>query len=174
MPSLHDVAHDGVSCTFNNRPGPGQMEWSVRAGAMDRPSRTKSHPAGSHSSSQTGGPPCWASALAFGLIGVTCTMHGRGGGGTSGSDISILWRVPPRVGSANLPHTLNRIYLRENCGRYIKSERIEYLEAHGRLFSGVSRRLFHHMIRQDRTGDTGLVKSREMTGRTTLWAKFLE
>ncbi len=36
---------------------------------MDRPSRTKSHPAGSISSSQPGGPPCWASSLAFGLIG---------------------------------------------------------------------------------------------------------
>jgi hypothetical protein len=35
---------------------------------MDRPSRTKSHPAGSLSSSQLGGPPRLASALAFGLI----------------------------------------------------------------------------------------------------------
>jgi hypothetical protein len=33
-----------------------------------RPSRTKSHPAGSISSRQPGGPPCWTSPLAFGLI----------------------------------------------------------------------------------------------------------
>jgi hypothetical protein len=45
-----------------------QVVWSVRAGGMDRPSRTKLHPAGSLSSSQPGGPPCWASPLAFGLI----------------------------------------------------------------------------------------------------------
>ncbi len=47
----------------------GQEVWSVRAGGMDRPSHTKSHPAGSLSSSQPGGQPCWASPLAFGLIG---------------------------------------------------------------------------------------------------------
>jgi hypothetical protein len=40
---------------------------------MDRPSRTKSHPARSFSSSQPGGPPCWASPLAFGLTG--CIAH---------------------------------------------------------------------------------------------------
>jgi hypothetical protein len=33
----------------------------------DRPSRTKSHPSGSLSSSHPGRPPCWASPLAFGL-----------------------------------------------------------------------------------------------------------
>ncbi len=38
---------------------------------MDRPSRTKSHYAVSLSSSQSGGPPCWASPLSFGLIGST-------------------------------------------------------------------------------------------------------
>jgi hypothetical protein len=67
MPSFRDVAHDGVLCTFSNRsaPDPGYVVWSVRAGGMDRPS----HPAGSLSSSQPGRPPCWASSLAFGLIG---------------------------------------------------------------------------------------------------------
>jgi hypothetical protein len=49
MPSLRDVAHDGVLYIFINRSS-GQV-WSVRAGGMDRPSRTKSHPAGSLSSS---------------------------------------------------------------------------------------------------------------------------
>jgi hypothetical protein len=70
MPSSRDVAHDGVLCTFSIKisPRPGQMVWSVRAGGMDRSSRTKSHPAGSLSSSQPGGPPCWASSLDFGLI----------------------------------------------------------------------------------------------------------
>ncbi len=52
-------------------PRPGQMVWSARAGGMDRPSRTQSHPAGSLSSCQPSGPPCWASPLAFGLVGHT-------------------------------------------------------------------------------------------------------
>ncbi len=43
--------------------------WSARADGMGRPSRTKSHPAGSLSSCQQSGPPCWASPLTFGLIG---------------------------------------------------------------------------------------------------------
>ncbi len=66
MPSLRDAAHDGVLCTFSNRSAPDRGKWCGPSGqlAMDRPSRTKSHPAGSLSSSQ----PCWASPLAFGLI----------------------------------------------------------------------------------------------------------
>jgi hypothetical protein len=60
MPSLHDVAHDGVLCTFSVSPGQGQVVWSVH--------HVQSHPAGSLSSSQLGGPPCWASPLPFGLI----------------------------------------------------------------------------------------------------------
>jgi hypothetical protein len=60
MPSLCDVAH---IC-----PRPGPVVWSVRAGGMDRPSHTKSHPVGSLSSSHPGGPPCKVSPLAFGLI----------------------------------------------------------------------------------------------------------
>jgi hypothetical protein len=67
MPSLRDLAHDGVLCTFSNRSAPDRG--SVRAGSIDCPSRTKSHPAGSLSSSQPGGPPCWASPLAIGLKG---------------------------------------------------------------------------------------------------------
>jgi hypothetical protein len=69
MPSLRDLAHDGVLCIFSNRSAPDRAKWwpvgSVRAGGMDRPS----HPAGSLSSSQPGGPPCWARPLFFGLIG---------------------------------------------------------------------------------------------------------
>ncbi len=42
--------------------------WSVSAGGIVRSSCTKSHPAGSLSSSQPGGPPFWASPLASGLI----------------------------------------------------------------------------------------------------------
>jgi hypothetical protein len=34
------------------------------------------------------------------------------------------------------------------------------------VFFWVPRKLSHHMIRQARTGDTVVVKSREMTGRT--------
>jgi hypothetical protein len=66
MLSLCDVAHDGVWFTFSNRSAPDRGKW---CGGMDGPSRTKSHPAGSVSSSQPGGPPCWASPLAFYLIG---------------------------------------------------------------------------------------------------------
>jgi hypothetical protein len=56
-----------------------RADGTVRAGGMDRPSCTKSHPAaGSLSSSQPGGPPCWTNPLAFGLIG------GGGGGGGPG------------------------------------------------------------------------------------------
>jgi hypothetical protein len=44
MPSLCDVAHDGVLCAFSDRslisPQPGKGVWSVRAGGMDRPSWT--------------------------------------------------------------------------------------------------------------------------------------
>jgi hypothetical protein len=69
MPFLRVVAQDGVLCTFSNRSA--QVVWFVWAGGMDRPSRTKSHPAGSLSSSQPDGPPCRASPLAFGLIGPT-------------------------------------------------------------------------------------------------------
>ncbi len=38
----------------------------VRQGSMGSPSHTKSHPNGSISSSQLGGPPFWASTLGFG------------------------------------------------------------------------------------------------------------
>ncbi len=56
---------------------PGQVVWSVSAGGMDCPSRTVSHPAGSLSSSQPGGPQCWASHLAFVLIGCVVRDKGR-------------------------------------------------------------------------------------------------
>jgi hypothetical protein len=68
-----DFHHVGVLSTFSNIPAaaaariarcsqlssprPGQVVWwFVRAGILNRPSRTKSHPAGSHSptSSQAG------------------------------------------------------------------------------------------------------------------------
>jgi hypothetical protein len=61
MPSFRDVAHDGVLCTFSVSPGQGQVMWSVH--------HVQSHPAGSLSSSQPGGPPCWASPLTLGLFG---------------------------------------------------------------------------------------------------------
>ncbi len=52
----------------SNRSAPDRDKWCG-------PSRTKSHPAGSFSSSQTGGPPCWASPLVFGLIGSDHRVH---------------------------------------------------------------------------------------------------
>ncbi len=71
MPSLREIAHDGVLCTFSNKSAPDRGKWCgpSRQAAMDRPSRTNSHSAGSLSSSQPGGPPCWTSPLAFGLTG---------------------------------------------------------------------------------------------------------
>ncbi len=60
---------------FSNRSAPGRDNWcqrSARAGGTDSPSRTESQPAGSLSSSQPGGPPCWARPLDFGLIGPYC------------------------------------------------------------------------------------------------------
>ncbi len=49
MPSLRDIAHDSVLCTFNNRSALDRDKWCGpwRAGGMDRPLRIKSHPAGS-------------------------------------------------------------------------------------------------------------------------------
>jgi hypothetical protein len=70
MPCFSDIAHDGVLFTLTNTSIP---EWTGvavgQAGGMDRPSRTKLHPARSLSYSQQGVPLCWASRLAFGLIG---------------------------------------------------------------------------------------------------------
>jgi hypothetical protein len=91
---LRDVAHDDVLCTFSKRSAQdrGQVVWSVRAGGMDRPSRTKSHSSGSLSSTQPGGPPCWASPLAFGLIDCpykSFPFHSRG---EAGSDVRGIFK----------------------------------------------------------------------------------
>jgi hypothetical protein len=71
--SRRDRANDGVLCTFINRLAPDWAKWCGSSGQAAwhsvRPSRTNSHPAGSLSSSQPGGPPCWANPLAFDLIG---------------------------------------------------------------------------------------------------------
>jgi hypothetical protein len=76
-------SYDGVLCTFSTRTSAkaagfarisqlsssrlGQAVRSIREGGMDPPSQHKSHPAGSLSSSQPGGLPCWVISLAFGL-----------------------------------------------------------------------------------------------------------
>ncbi len=76
MPSLRDIAQDGwlmvmyiYYITAAGSPGRATITVWKDAGGTARPSRTKSHPARSLSSSQPGGPPCWASPLVFGLIG---------------------------------------------------------------------------------------------------------
>ncbi len=92
MPSLCDKARDSVLCTFSTRTSataagfarssklsssrPGQAVQSVRESGMDRPPHHESHLAGSLSSSQPGGPPCWVISLAFGLIGsgLSCSV----------------------------------------------------------------------------------------------------
>ncbi len=64
-PSVRDVAHDGVLCTHCNRSAPdrskccgpsGQAAWTVH--------QVQNHTLLDHSSSQPGGPSCWASLLA--------------------------------------------------------------------------------------------------------------
>jgi hypothetical protein len=83
MPSLRDLAHDGWLCTFlilyNSRwkfqqLAAGQLlsGQPVRYGKGRRyvpPIMYKITPAGSLSSRQPGGPPCWSSTLAYDLIG---------------------------------------------------------------------------------------------------------
>jgi hypothetical protein len=72
MPFLHDVAHDGDLCTFNDRlhPKTGAIG-VVRQGRRHGPSITCkiTHPGRSLSCSQPGGPPSWASSPAFDLTG---------------------------------------------------------------------------------------------------------
>jgi hypothetical protein len=95
---LRDVAHDGVLCTFRNRSAPdrGQVVWSIRAGGMDRPSRTRLHPSGSLSSSQPGGPPCWASPVAFDLIDCPYNSFPFHSCGEAGYDVRGRFKSQPR------------------------------------------------------------------------------
>jgi hypothetical protein len=85
IPLLHDVAHDGWLCTLTvlycittaenfpqlaaGQPLSGQPVLYGK-GRRYGPSLTCTiTPAGSLSSSQPGGPPCWTCPLTFGLIG---------------------------------------------------------------------------------------------------------
>jgi hypothetical protein len=70
-PSLRDVAHEGWLSTVTEA-GNSISSHTEKAGGTARTSRTKITPAGSLSSSQPGGPPCWASPLDSGLIGMPC------------------------------------------------------------------------------------------------------
>ncbi len=88
MPFLRDVAHDGWLGTYITTAGNSissqlgsscQGGWYGTRGKGRRccPSIThKITPAGSLSSSRQGGQLCWASPLAFGLIGCH-SFHGR-------------------------------------------------------------------------------------------------
>jgi hypothetical protein len=73
LPSLRDVAHGGVFCVHLviDQPQTG-ASGVVRQGRRHGPSiMCQNHPLLGHSSSsQPGGPPCWASPLAFGLLGL--------------------------------------------------------------------------------------------------------
>ncbi len=69
MPSLRDVAHDGVLCNIS---APDRCKWCGPSGQAAW-TITKLHLVVSLSFSQLGGPPCWASTLAFGLIGIAPT-----------------------------------------------------------------------------------------------------
>ncbi len=96
MPSLCDIADDGVLCTFSTRSAPDWDKWCgpSRQAAIDRPSRTNSHPAGPYS--QPGGPPCWASPLAFGRIGFYTLAHLFTTAGTQGSHLAAIELYPGR------------------------------------------------------------------------------
>jgi hypothetical protein len=63
MPYLRDLAHDGFLCTFSKRSASDRGKWCGPLGQA-------AWAAGPLFSSQLGGPPCWASPLAFGLIGL--------------------------------------------------------------------------------------------------------
>jgi hypothetical protein len=72
MPSLRDVAHDGVLCTLNNRSAPDRGKWCDLSGQAARTvHHVKNHIllGPSPPAKQPGELPCWASPLAFGLIG---------------------------------------------------------------------------------------------------------
>ncbi len=82
MSSLRNVAHDEWLCTFAKQKqleAPSARSWAApvkatgtvrKRQAVHGPSITcKITPTGSLSSSQPGGPPAWASLLAFGLSG---------------------------------------------------------------------------------------------------------
>jgi hypothetical protein len=63
MPSLRDVAHAGVLCTFSNRSAPDRGKWYGSSGQSKLTvhhvqNHTLLGSAGSLSSSQSGGPPC--------------------------------------------------------------------------------------------------------------------
>ena len=81
MPSLRDLAHDGWLCTLPKEQQlemPSTRSWAapvrttgtVRKRQAVRPvHHVQNHTGRVLSSSQPGGPPCWASPLAFGIIG---------------------------------------------------------------------------------------------------------
>ncbi len=75
MPSLRDVAQDGWLCTFIiwKLDIPTSRSWAAPVTATERYGKGRRYGpsikhAGSLSSSQPGGPPCWTSPLFFGLI----------------------------------------------------------------------------------------------------------
>jgi hypothetical protein len=81
MPSLRDVAHDGWLCTFTKEQQlemPSARSWAAPVGTTGtvrkrqavRPvHRVQNHTGRVLASSLPGGPPCWVSTLAFGIIG---------------------------------------------------------------------------------------------------------
>jgi hypothetical protein len=94
MPSLRDIAHDGVSCTFSNsRSAPDRDKYFcpfVRAGSMDRLSRTNHTLPGSLPPTSQAGRRVWASHLAFGLIAIGLPIVACGGGYSTDSVLTIL------------------------------------------------------------------------------------
>jgi hypothetical protein len=83
MSSLRDVAHDDVLCTFGKRSWAilDRGKWCGPSGKAAWTAYHVQHSARSLSSSQQGGPPCWASPRAFGLIDCTFAMWEGGGKG---------------------------------------------------------------------------------------------
>jgi hypothetical protein len=68
--AMCDFHYVGIFCTFRNIEAPDRGKSGlVRQSRRHKPSTTYKIRPGSPSSSQPGGPPCWSSPLAFGLIG---------------------------------------------------------------------------------------------------------
>jgi hypothetical protein len=142
MPSLLDIAHDGWLCTMyivfitaarnsvSSQLGSccqGNLYVTEKADGTPRPSHTKScTPAGSLSSSQPGGPPCWASPLAFGLT----VLHRDGGHKLL---ISNGGRFKPTFAKRDIKQTLT--YLRGICQTGFKTS---FFAPEGSLGYGLS------------------------------------
>ncbi len=129
MPSSRLVTHDGVLCTFSNRSAPDRGKWCgdvVRQGRRQGLS-TVHRPAGTLFSSQPGGPPCWATPLAFGLIAPPSTtvnwlLAARGGRKVRLIDIPIPIRSSDCIGRYNRLMSSSDFWIGRLCRFVLSSD----------------------------------------------------